>query len=346
MLLWGGAALLLLILLYLLSPILTPFVLAGILAYVANPLVDWLVRHRLLRAFAVLLVMTGVGLLLIGLVMIILPLLADEIGRIAARAPVMIGQINQWLLPWASAHLGLSVRLDTSHVNQLLTGNWDVVQPWLERIFTSAKEGGIAFFGLLTTALLVPVVMFYLLLDWHSMVARWAGYVPRRWQQKCFTLAGDIDAVLAQYLRGQMLVILILALYYSTALWLAGIPSALSIGVVTGLLVFIPYVGFATGFGLALLVAVIQFSGLQPIVAVLVVYSMGQVLESFLLTPYLVGERIGLHPLAVIFGLLAFGQLFGFFGVLLALPLSAMLAVAWREVRAAYLASRFYQHMT
>ncbi|MDD3381088.1 MAG: AI-2E family transporter, partial [Rugosibacter sp.] len=132
--------------------------------------------------------------------------------------------------------------------------------------------------------------------------------------------------------------------YYSAALWWADIPSALAIGMVTGLLVFIPYLGFATGFGLALLVAVIQFSGLQPVVAVLIIYGIGQALESFLLTPYLVGERIGLHPLAVIFGLMAFGQLFGFFGVLLALPLSAILAVAWREVRAAYLASRFYQH--
>jgi len=346
MLLWGGAMLALLILLYLLSPILTPFVLAGILAYVANPLVDRLTRQKLPRPLAVLLVMAGMGLLIAGLVLIVSPLLVGEIGQLASRVPAVIEQINQRLLPWVSAHLGFSIRLDMSHVNQLLAGNWDVIQPLLGRVFTSAKEGGIVFFGVLMTSLLVPVVMFYLLLDWHGIVARWVTYVPHRWQPKCIALAGDIDAVLAQYLRGQMLVILLLAVYYSTALWLAGIPSALSIGVVTGLLVFIPYLGFATGFGLALLVAVIQFSGLQPIVAVLVIYGIGQLLESFLLTPYLVGERIGLHPLAVIFGLLAFGQLFGFFGVLLALPLSAILAVAWREVRAAYLASRFYQHTT
>jgi len=344
MLLLGGAILALLILLYLLSPILTPFVLAGILAYVANPLVDRLTHHGLPRPAAVVLVMASMGLLVTGLMLIVFPLLVDELGRLTARVPAAIEQINQRLLPWVSAHLGFSVRLDISHINQLLPGNWDVIQPVLARIFDSATAGGAAFFGMVMTLLLVPVVMFYLLLDWHGIVERWASYVPRRWQQKCTALAGDIDAVLAQYLRGQMLVILVLAVYYSTALWLAGIPSALSIGVLTGLLVFIPYLGFATGFSLALLVAVIQFSGLQPVVAVLAIYGIGQLLESFLLTPYLVGERIGLHPLAVIFGLLAFGQLFGFFGVLLALPLSAILAVAWREVRAAYLSSRFYQH--
>jgi predicted PurR-regulated permease PerM len=149
--------------------------------------------------------------------------------------------------------------------------------------------------------------------------------------------------VLSQYLRGQILVMAILAAYYCVALWLADIPSALSIGVVTGLLIFIPYLGFATGLILALLVATLQFAGWGPIVAVLIVYGIGQLLEGFLLTPFLVGERIGLHPLAVIFALMAFGQLFGFFGVLAALPASAALLVGLREVRALYLASRFYR---
>jgi len=140
-----------------------------------------------------------------------------------------------------------------------------------------------------------------------------------------------------------LLVMLTLALYYSTALWLAGLPSALAIGLVTGLLIFIPYLGYAMGFILALLVATLQFQGMGPIVAVLVVFGIGQLLESFLLTPFLVGDRIGLHPLAVIFALMAFGQLFGFFGVLLALPASAALLVGLRELRALYLASRFYR---
>jgi predicted PurR-regulated permease PerM len=187
------------------------------------------------------------------------------------------------------------------------------------------------------------VVLFYLLLDWQDMMARLSAIVPRPWHGKLVSVASDIDVVLSQYLRGQILVMAILAAYYCVALWLADIPSALSIGVVTGLLIFIPYLGFATGLILALLVATLQFAGWGPIVAVLIVYGIGQLLEGFLLTPFLVGERIGLHPLAVIFALMAFGQLFGFFGVLAALPASAALLVGLREVRALYLASRFYR---
>jgi predicted PurR-regulated permease PerM len=213
----------------------------------------------------------------------------------------------------------------------------------LERIYSSLKIGGVALIGLMVNVLLAPVVMFYLLLDWHGMLGRFGGVVPRPWHAKLGSVANDIDAVLSQYLRGQILVMAILAVYYSIALWLAGIPSAFSIGVVTGLLIFIPYLGYATGLILALLVATLQFAGWEPIIAVLIVYGIGQVIESFVLTPFLVGERIGLHPLAVIFALMAFGQLFGFVGVLAALPASAALLVGLREVRALYLASRFYQ---
>jgi predicted PurR-regulated permease PerM len=185
--------------------------------------------------------------------------------------------------------------------------------------------------------------MFYLLVDWHVLRERAGTVIPLSWRAKVGQIMGDIDAVLSQFLRGQVMVMASLAAYYSIALWIADIPSALAIGLTTGLLIFIPYLGFAMGFALALLVAVLQFSGWEPIIAVLIIYGIGQVLESFLLTPYLVGERIGLHPLAVIFALMAFGQVFGFFGVLLALPASAALLVGLREVRQLYFASPFYR---
>src|SRR5690606_27850658 len=158
-------------------------------------------------------------------------------------------------------------------------------------------------------------------------IARVDGAIPRDWHAKATALTRDIDAVLSEFLRGQLLVMLILAIYYSVALSLTGLPSALPVGIITGLLVFIPYLGFGLGFGIALLVAVLQFDGFNPIIGVLLVYGVGQAVESFLLTPYLVGDRIGLHPLAVLFALMAFGQLFGFTGVLLALPLSAALLI-------------------
>jgi predicted PurR-regulated permease PerM len=278
-----------------------------------------------------------------GLVLILLPLLYEEAMILAARTPEALTLANEKLSPWLRQNFGIRLRFDPASLQKLATNNWDTVQIILERVYSSVKIGGVALVGIAVNLLLAPVVMFYLLLDWHGLIARLGGSIPRPWSGKVNQLMRDIDSVLSQYLRGQILVMVTLAVYYSVALWIADIPSALPVGLVTGLLIFIPYLGFATGLVLALLVATLQFAGLGPIIAVLVVYGIGQLLESFLLTPYLVGERIGLHPLAVIFALMAFGQLFGFIGVLIALPVSAMLVVGLREVRMLYLASRFYQ---
>ena len=341
--LWIAVGLAALALLYALSPILTPFLLAGILAYICNPVTDRLAGWGLPRMAAVVLVILALAAMTAGLVLIILPLLYEEAMLLAARMPEAMALVNEKLAPWLRQNFGIKLKLDAASLQKLAAGNWDTVQVVLERIYSSLKIGGVALVGLMVNLLLAPVVMFYLLLDWHGMLARLSGIVPRPWHAKLRQIAGDIDSVLSQYLRGQILVMAILAVYYSMALWIADIPSALSIGVVTGLLIFIPYLGYATGLILALLVAVLQFAGWGPIVAVLIVYGIGQVLESFVLTPFLVGERIGLHPLAVIFALMAFGQLFGFFGVLAALPASAALLVGLRELRLLYLDSRFYR---
>jgi predicted PurR-regulated permease PerM len=341
--LWIGAGLAILVLLYALSPILTPFLLAGILAYIGNPVTDRLAGMGLPRMLAVVLVLLALAALSAGLILIVLPLLYEEATVLAARTPEALALANEKLVPWLRQNFGIRLKLDAASLQKLATGNWDTVQLVLERIYSSLKIGGVALVGVVVNLLLTPVVMFYLLLDWHGMLARFGGIVPRPWHDKLGRIAADIDAVLSQYLRGQTLVMAILAAYYCIALWLADIPSAFSIGVTTGLLIFIPYLGYATGLILALLVAALQFAGWGPIVAVLVVYGIGQVLESFVLTPFLVGERIGLHPLAVIFALMAFGQLFGFVGVLAALPASAALLVGLREVRNLYLGSRFYR---
>ncbi len=341
--LWIGIGLGLLLLLYALSPILTPFLLAAVLAYACNPVTDRLERLGLPRIAAVVAVLLGLAALGSGLLLIVLPLVQEEAALIAVRAPQALQLANEKLAPWLRQNLGIKLHLDAASLQKLAAGNWDVVQTVLSRLYDSLKIGGGALIGILVNVFLAPVVMFYLLLDWNGLLGRLANAVPRPWHARVERMARDIDAVLSQYLRGQVLVMAILAAYYSLALWIGGIPSAISIGVVTGLLIFIPYLGYATGFTLALLVAALQFAGWGPILAVLVVYGIGQLLESFLLTPYLVGERIGLHPLAVIFALMAFGQLFGFVGVLAALPASAALLVGLRELRAAYLGSRFYK---
>ena len=205
------------------------------------------------------------------------------------------------------------------------------------------REGGSALVGLAALVLLIPVVMFYLLQDWPQLVANVQAIIPRPMLPRTLRIFNDIDSVLSQFLRGQLSVMLLLAVFYSVGLWLAGLKFALPVGVITGLLVFIPYIGFGGGLVLAILTALLQADGWSPLIGVAIVYGLGQAIESFVLTPYLVGERIGLHPVAVIFALMAFGQLFGFVGVLVALPASAAILVGLRELRAAWLTSRIYR---
>jgi len=190
---------------------------------------------------------------------------------------------------------------------------------------------------------IVPLVLFYLLYDRHEALEHMESFVPRRWLGRTRHFVAEIDHMLAQYLHGQLLVVLILAVFYPTALAIVGLDIALPVGLLTALAVFVPYIGFSSALALALLAAFLQFGNWYGFAAVVAVYGIGQVLESVVLTPRLVGERIGLHPLAVIFSLLAFGQLFGFFGVLLALPVSAVVASALRELRRGYLASTLYR---
>jgi len=195
---------------------------------------------------------------------------------------------------------------------------------------------------LLINLALIPVVTFYVLRDWNVILARLDDLTPQRWRPKVRTIASQIDNVLAEFLRGQILVMLVLAIYYAIALWAVGLDRAFAIGILTGVLVFIPYVGFGLGLTLGVLAALLQWHGLPGFVAVLAVYGVGQLVENYVLIPTLVGDRIGLHPLAVIFSLLAFGQLFGFVGILLALPIAAALLVGLRHIRAAYVDSPVY----
>lgn len=344
-LVWSACGLGLLGLLYLLSPILTPFLLAGIFAYICAPLVERLERRGVPRIPGVLLVMLLLAALLTLLVLILLPLVREEARQLADRLPDGIALWNERGAPWFKEHFGLQLRLrlDPASLKKLVTDHWGSAQGLAQSLFASLKIGGMALLGVLTNLMLAPIVMFYLLCDWSLILQRVDNAVPRPWHTKTSQMVRAIDAVLAEFLRGQISVMLLLAIYYSAALWLAGVSFALPVGITTGLLIFIPYLGYAFGFVLALLVALLQFDGWGPLIGVLVVFGIGQAVESFILTPWLVGKRIGLHPLAVIFALLAFGQLFGFFGVLLALPASAALLVGLRDVRTLYLQSRFYR---
>ena len=345
--LWLAIGLALVALLVLLGPVLTPFIAAAILAYALNPGVDWLTSHRIgrfamPRAAAVTVVMLLLLAAIMALVLIVVPVLQKEVTLLQEQIPHFLTKLNETVGP-ELRRFGIKVRLDSAGLQKLLTQQFAASgdEIW-SAVLASAKVGGIAVLGWMATAALIPIVLFYLLMDWHPLLRWLENAVPRRWIGRAMHLAQEVDGLLAQYLRGQLAVMLVLAVYYSAALGLNGFDVALPVGIITGLLVFIPYLGFGLGLLLALIAAFLQFEGLHGVLIVAIIYGFGQIIESFFLTPRLVGERIGLHPLAVIFALLAFGQLFGFVGVLLALPASAVVSVGFRHLRAHYLDSGFY----
>lgn len=339
---WVGIAVLAAVLLWLLAPVLTPFVVGAVLAYALHPLVERLVSLRVPRLVAVVVVEVAALVVVCSLALLIVPVLGKELPLIKAQVPALLERLNQSLSPWL-AQFGIQFAFDVASLkawlSQLLDAN---LEDWLGAVLSSARIGGSALLSFVGNLILIPVVLFYLLADWTRFVERVQALIPPRMRGRSIDFLDECDAVLGQYLRGQLLVMMVLAVYYAGALALVGFDLALPLGVFTGLAVAVPYVGFGLGLTLSLLAALLQFTSLKGVLLVALVYGVGQLLEGFVLTPRLVGERIGLNPLAVIFALLAFGTLFGFVGVLVALPASAVMLVALRRARTAYLGSRLY----
>jgi len=339
---WTAISLLALLLLWLLAPVLTPFVIAGVLGYVLHPAVERLAARRVPRVVAVSLVEAAAIVAALAVLLLIVPILSKQLPLLREQIPLFADRLNASLSPWL-AKMGLSVALDTASIKAFVLKYLDAnLEDWLATALSSARIGGSILLAVLGNLFLVPIVLFYLLLDWNNLTARLAALVPPRMRDSVHGFATECDEVLGQYLRGQLLVMLILAAYYSIGLAVFGFDLAVPVGVFTGLAVFIPYAGFGIGLVLALISGLLQFAGWHGLIGVAVVYGIGQVIESFYLTPLLVGERIGMSPITVIFALLAFGHLFGFVGVLIALPLSALLVVAAGRVRDTYVASRLF----
>jgi predicted PurR-regulated permease PerM len=343
---WTGLAGVTALVLWLLGPVLMPFVVAAVLAYVLSPLVRGLQRVcgvRLPRLVAVILVEVVFLLLLVALFTLIIPILANELPRMRDQVPVLIERLQNDIAPWLQAK-GIPVMLDSASIKAFVLQTFSTsFDDGFRQALTSLRIGGSVALALVGNLILIPVVLFYLLVDWQRLVRHVEALVPMPARGVYDRFVNECDEVLGQYLRGQLSVMALLAVYYSVALWAFGLELAFPIGVFTGLAVFVPYVGFGVGLVLAVLAGVLQFAPSEAMLMVAVVYGLGQLVESFVLTPRLVGERIGLHPLHVIFALMAFGQLFGFVGVLVALPASAVLLVAIRRLRAQYQASALYR---
>ena len=350
MLTWTAIFAVLVLLLWLLREVLTPFLIAAVLAYVLNPVVGKLQAKtggRLSRNWASSVVIFGFVLLVLGLVMLVAPIVLQDLPKIRALLPSLLDALNLHLSPWLQS-LGLPISLELESVKKLVAewmheGSGDGANKVFGHIASTLLAGGAAIFALLGNLLLIPLVLFYLLIDWPRVLAGAVALVPIPWQERFVQLGHEVDEVLGQYLRGQLSVMLVMACFYSLGLMLGGLQLALPIGVFTGLAMCVPYVGYGLGLVLALLAATLQFGLLKAGLLVGIVYGLGQVLENFYLTPKWVGERIGLHPALVIFALMAFGHLLGFTGMLIALPLSAILYVLWQHVYRQYRASPLYR---
>jgi predicted PurR-regulated permease PerM len=291
----------------------------------------------------VLLVEIFALLLVVGVLLLLVPILTKEIPLLQQQLPTLLDQLALKLNPLL-AQYGWNLTIDVGSLKaqliKYLSSNRD---DWMDPLIASLKLGGNFALAALGNVILIPVVLFYLLSEWERWVAQVVAWVPPHWRPAYDSFIQECDAVLGQYLRGQILVMLALSIFYALGLMLFGLDLALPIGIFTGLAVCVPYLGFGLGLMLALLAGLLQFASLKAVVMVAVVFGAGQLIEGFWLTPKWVGERIGLHPLAVIFALLALGQLFGFVGVLIALPASAVLLVALRRMRSQYFNSKLYQ---
>ena len=319
-------------LIYLLAPILSPFLLAAALAYLCDPLVDRLEARKLNRTLGTVLVLLALVLAFVLLALILAPLFQAQTRLLVQQIPKLVEWAGNTVLPWFAANFGVDLLRDQAEILAWLRGHVSELTrltPYLPRL----ADSGLALLGFLANLLLVPVVLFYLLRDWDRIMAHLATWLPDRLRPRTEAIAREIDAVLAQFLRGQIMVILVMCLYYSLGLWLAGLDYALAVGLIAGILVFVPYLGVVVGVLLGTLAAWAQFGTLAGLLPVWGVFAVGQLLEGMVVTPWLVGEKVGLHPVAVIFALMAFGQLLGFVGVLIAIPAAAVSVVALRHLK-------------
>ena len=327
---------------YQLRPILAPFVIGALIAYLGDPLVDRL-EPRCGRGLAAGAVFSALSLLIIGLLVVMVPLLAGQLDTLVRSLPVLYHWLTDVALPWLQVRLDLPENaLPALAVKQTLAENWQSVGKMLASVGRYVTGSGINFLVSLGNLVLIPVVAFYLLRDWDKMVPRVKRLLPMHWQGKSSELAHECDEVIGAFLRGQFMVMLALGLIYATGLWAIDLELAFLIGALAGLASIVPYLGFAVGIIAASMAAMLQFQDWSSLIWVGVVFGIGQLIESYFLTPNLVGDRIGLHPVAVIFAILAGGQLAGFTGVLVALPVAAVVMVFLRHMHEYYTESEFY----
>jgi predicted PurR-regulated permease PerM len=339
---WLAALVVFILLLWLLSPILLPFIAGLAIAYLLTPLTDRLEHLGLHRLAAALIIIALVVLAIILVILLVAPILGGQLSSFIDNIPGYVTKLRSLVTdpsnPWVQKLVGSGIASDKT-ISDLVTQG----AGYLTTLLKSLWSGGRALISLFSLIVITPVVAFYLIYDWHSMIRSADSWIPLHQRDTVRSLAHEVDAAIAGFVRGQSAVCLILGTYYALGLTLAGLNFGLLIGLISGLITFIPYVGSMTGLILALAVAVAQFwPHYAPVLIVLGIFLVGQFLEGNVLSPKLVGQSVGLHPVWLIFALLAFGYLFGFVGLLVAVPLAATIGVLCRFALRRYLESSLF----
>jgi predicted PurR-regulated permease PerM len=332
------------VLIWVLTPVLTPFAASLLLAWLGDPVVDRLEKRGLSRNASVGLVFTVMVLVLVVLVLVLIPVVQSQVEVLARSIPVYFEWVVRTGLPWVQDKTGIDVVswLDPDYLLDMLKRNWQGASGIATQVLGLVTQSGFTVLGWFANLVLIPFLTFFFLRDWDLLVQRAAALVPRDRAEMVAVLAKESDAVLGSFLRGQFMVMLTMGVFYALGLWLVGLEVGVLIGVAAGLLTFIPYIGPTTVLVGGVIAALVQFGDWQHIVGVLAVWGIGQLLESYVLTPKLVGDRVGLSPVTVVFAVMAGGTLFGFLGMLLALPVAAVANVLIRHAHERYTASRFY----
>ncbi|MBN8224979.1 MAG: AI-2E family transporter [Xanthomonadales bacterium] len=343
---WLALAAVALWVVWLLSPILTPFVLGALLGWLGDPLVDRIERRGHSRNLGVGVVYGLMVLVVLAALLVLVPLLERQVSTLVQAGPEYRDWFLQTALPWLEKKTGMDllVWLDTDRIYEWVSEHWRQAGGFAATMFGYVSRSGMAVIAWVANIVLLPILTFYFLRDWDIFVERVASLVPRDHLGTVSRLARDSNEVLAAFLRGQIVVMIALGTIYAVGLQLVGLKLGLLIGMIAGLISFIPYLGATTGVVLAVVAALVQAQGfdLKLLVLVGVVFTVGQLLESYVLTPRIVGDKIGLHPMAVIFAIMAGGQLFGFLGMLLALPVAAVANVLLRFAKERYRQSDLY----
>ncbi|ANB17875.1 AI-2E family transporter [Dokdonella koreensis] len=330
--------------LYLLGPVLSPFVAAALFAYLFNPLVEVLERRGVGRAWGVSLVFIVLTLALVGIVLVLIPFIERQIANFLEQLPRWTAWAQNVASPWVEAHLGISLgSFDSQGIVGMLQAHWKEAGGFAAAVVAGVSKSGFAVLGWVLNAVIVPVAAFYLLRDWNIVVDRVHALIPRSIEPVVVRLARESDETLGGFLRGQLSVMIVLGIIYGLGLWMVGISVGPLIGMIAGLISFVPYLGAIVGVGMGIIAALVQYQDWFHVLLVLAVFAIGQTLEGYVLVPKLVGDRIGMHPVAVMFAILAGGQLFGFVGVLLALPIAAIVMVLLRYAYERYTQSEMYQ---